>query len=415
MVIRKSDHKVEKLFTPASRVLTLQWLAAERDFAYTSCDANRCSVYVVTGTPYQSKKVMDADCPPTYVETGHWAFIEGSTIYVVSAGGGGYEPTGRRVVLAEKVLNSTRYRFDIQGNGVMVYPNLQSNAYSKLLLVDRQGRTIREISGEGLHYTPKFSDNGKTVAYAEGLYGVSRDIWVLDLERGIKRRITDHPGDDGVPVWSLDGQTIAFSSGRSGKREIWSIAASGLEQPRMVVNLAGNGATPGSFSPDKRTLFVHDGLGSYAADLETGTLTALRANMSAPRISTDGKWMAYEFGPDQRRAVYLSRYPLTDEAWQVSDEGGSSPIWRHDMKELFFVKGADVYAVEIRWIDGKPQPQVPMKLFTRDLVQAEYRNGMDVSPDGKQFVVIKPASQLRARPKISVLLNWQRLLEEGAK
>ncbi len=95
---------------------------------------------------------------------------------------------------------------------------------------------------------PSISHDGRWIAFT--LLGAHEDIVVVRPDGAEMRRITEDPSRDRTPRWSPDGKTIAFTSARSGRYEIWTIRSdgSGLRQvtdasPRGGVNYA-------AWSPD---------------------------------------------------------------------------------------------------------------------------------------------------------------------
>ena len=74
------------------------------------------------------------------------------------------------------------------------------------------------------------SPNGTSVALTTA--GSREDLYVLDLEGGDLRQLTDDPFRERGPQWSPDGSKIAFYSNRSGTYQLWSIRpdGSGLRQ-----------------------------------------------------------------------------------------------------------------------------------------------------------------------------------------
>jgi Tol biopolymer transport system component len=141
---------------------------------------------------------------------------------------------------------------------------------------------------EGTNVCPVVSPDGRQVAF--DLYGV---LWVVGVEGGPARRLTDEFGDVGLPDWSPDGKTIYFQSYRTGNFQIWSIGADGTGLKQL---------TDGPFdarepraSPDGRRLaFSSDRGGSYgihALDLASGAITTLvdtAAEEYEPSWSKDG-------------------------------------------------------------------------------------------------------------------------------
>ena len=67
----------------------------------------------------------------------------------------------------------------------------------------------------------------------------TRDIWILDLNRGSRTRFTFDPADDLDPVWSPDGSRVAWTSDRKGVRDLYVKSASGAgqDEPLLVSSL----------------------------------------------------------------------------------------------------------------------------------------------------------------------------------
>ena len=98
----------------------------------------------------------------------------------------------------------------------------------------------------------------------------TRHIHILDLASGELRQLTDGPFDEGQPMWSPDGRTIAFVSNResepdaSYRSDIWTIAADGSDEPLRLTDDKAQKSSP-AFSPDGRSLaFLTAGDGVYS-------------------------------------------------------------------------------------------------------------------------------------------------------
>ena len=113
-------------------------------------------------------------------------------------------------------------------------------------------------------YTPRFSPDGRTVAYSVWLAGGHRDIRLVDVATGALRDVTRDRAMDMTPVWSPDGKTIYFCSDRSGIFNIYAydLAAGTLAQ----VTNTRIGALMPAISGDGATL-AYVGYGTYGYDL----------------------------------------------------------------------------------------------------------------------------------------------------
>lgn len=107
---------------------------------------------------------------------------------------------------------------------------------------------------------------------------------------------------------------------------------------------------PKSWSPDGRQLLFADVSGTVAG---TGTLDiavialdanrapqaliATRAREDTPRISPDGRWLAFETDETGQAEIFVRPFPNLDGGrWRISTEGGLDPIWAADGRTLFY-------------------------------------------------------------------------------
>lgn len=134
------------------------------------------------------------------------------------------------------------------------------------------------------------------------------------------------------------------------------------------------------------------------------------------RFSPDGRWVAYVSNESGRYEVYVRPFapdPLPQGIsnagvkWLISDNGGSSPMWRQDGKELYYIDlDGKLTAVKISAGPGF-QAGVPKVLFQAPPRGAQ-KPGMTrwvPSPDGKRFLFLVP--EAREESPVSVVLNWQ--------
>jgi len=135
-----------------------------------------------------------------------------------------------------------------------------------------------------------------------------------------------------------------------------------------------------------------------------------------PQISPDGRWMAYTTaGEANQGAVYVRPFPDVNKGrWQISSGNGTNPLWSPDGRELFYQSGDAVMAVSVTTQPSFNIVGTPRVLFHGTYLKAMpgFGTSWDISPDGKRFLMIKPAesaagaSASKAPRKINVVLNW---------
>ena len=101
----------------------------------------------------------------------------------------------------------------------------------QLVLFDRNGKQLGMVGESADYSNPSIAPDGKRVAV--GILDpktAKRDIWLIDLARGVKSRFTFDPADDFNPVWSRDGSLLFFTSDRKGQRDIFQKKVNAAEE-----------------------------------------------------------------------------------------------------------------------------------------------------------------------------------------
>jgi dipeptidyl aminopeptidase/acylaminoacyl peptidase len=99
--------------------------------------------------------------------------------------------------------------------------------------------TFEDFIGLPVVSDPQLTPDGKWVAYTvttpslKDNRGIAR-IWLADLATGRTRQLTQGPGSDRSPRWSPDGKTLAFISTRQGGPQIWALALAGGEARKVT-------------------------------------------------------------------------------------------------------------------------------------------------------------------------------------
>ena len=129
-----------------------------------------------------------------------------------------------------------------------------------------------------------------------------------------------------------------------------------------------------------------------------------------PRISPDGRWMAYASNESGKHEVYVRPFPdVNTSRWPVSTSGGNTPLWSPNGRELFYCVGDEVMAVPVE-TEPTFKAGKPTVLFRRTHIRStglDFTNTTywDISPDGKRFLMLKDAVAGGSR-KINIVMNW---------
>ena len=227
-----------------------------------------------------------------------------------------------------------------------------------------------------------------------------------------------------MPVWSPDGSRIVFSSVREGRTQIYEKAASGLVAEHVVSPGQGDRYAT-TWSPDGRFI-----AGIQQNPQQGGTeflLLPMSANQNPapflpgarglsrfafPRISPNGKWIAYCSWESGRGEIYVSSFPSGAGKWQVSANGGNEPHWRRDSRELFFITLEEdtLMSVEISEKEESPVVGKIQPLFRMRRVPSPHWV-YDASADGKRFL-INSLLQSSTPETITLAVNWDAELKK---
>jgi serine/threonine protein kinase len=322
--------------------------------------------------------------------------------------------------------DNTVVHYDAAASGSLAYlPAGQVPAPARRLVwFDRTGRqTLVPVAARPFARLSLSPDGAQAAVSIEE--AGNTDVWVVDLRRGTTLRLTTAPTIDAAPVWSPDGRWIAFRSEREGpglfRRD--AVAAGPIEQ---LTTTDGPIHSPSAWSPDSRTLlfalfrsYRHQAVASVTPpDRTIRVLLDGDFAQSEPHLSPDGRWLAYQSDESGRLEVYVRPYPaVTSGRWQVSAQGGSSPRWSPDGRELLFLDGAGLAAMPVRTAGGFTVT-TPRRLFGVAPFGTRLGSDYDVSPDGRQFLfVVDEPSPETAPAHLVVVQHWdgevRRRLAEG--
>jgi dipeptidyl aminopeptidase/acylaminoacyl peptidase len=310
-------------------------------------------------------------------------------------------------------------QFAVADNGTLAYI---PDSPRSLVLIDRSGNAQTVLAEQPNVHAPHFAPDGRRISFdltsAEG-----RDVWVYTLDQHtISRATFARDGHDAT--WTPDGKFLTYASFRSGVLGIYRTRP-GSTQPAESL-LASNQLTyTGTWLRDGSALITdgNDLNGVSSGDIVRvanggrGPIEPLVAStyLEAYAVpSPDGKWLAFASDQSGRYEVYVQPMDSKGDQLQVSQEGGTEPVWSPDGRELFYRgnrAGQGVLeAATLRTTPSLSILSVRALFPVTDMVGTAPHANFDISPDGRTFVMVRrnPGSRIVVIQNLPGLLRHLR-------
>jgi Tol biopolymer transport system component/predicted Ser/Thr protein kinase len=330
--------------------------------------------------------------------------------------------TGEPVPVVEQVASISRDgigQFSVSSTGTLVYRMATGNN-RQLTWYNRQGDVVGRPGERAPYGTMKVAPDGSkaVVVQNDPRQPGNADLWIVDLTSGASTRFTFDSATDSQPVWSPDGQSIAWMSNRGGQWGLYRKAADGSGNDELL-------AAPKSLS--NLTDWTHNGFLIFTLDSKlhalpvspdaSGNRTPVPIIQSTGRergayVSPDNRWVAYMSSESGRDEIYVQPFSVggnkASGKWMVSRGTRGMARWRGDSKELMFVNGeGEVVAVDVE-AGAAFQASAPKKLFQMPLELLSNPNPgtmADATRDTQRLLFVMPVQE-SAQRELAVVLNW---------
>lgn len=316
----------------------------------------------------------------------------------------------RRV--AEGVFYETAYyraAFAAADDGTLIYAPGSRSSLRRLTYFDRAGKQL-EIPGDPAYITSvRFSDDGTKAALT--ISDLS-DIWVADLQHGVRQRLTNAPLNDYEPTWSSDGRWIVYSSDRNVQSDLFMRAADGSGGDIQLTSTPDRNELAQDWSRDGRFLLfdsARNGVGSdiwvlpmTGNDRKPRPIVNTKANEWGGTFSPDGRWITYVSNESGQDEIYLAPFDGSGARQQVSTSGCATTAgWRKDGRELAYVaRNGTVTSVKLT-----PTPN-GMEIAPEELLfKFDREVPIDSSPDLSRFIVARAEPEPAA--PLALVTGWQ--------
>jgi serine/threonine-protein kinase len=390
---------------------------------HTPPGIERAAIDVISLRDRSRKTVARGGTGARYLPSGHLIYTNANTMFAVPFDLTAREMRGTPVAVLDDIAYDPAAglpQYDISADGTLVYratANRGPSTASIVWLTPPGKRDPLPMQPAEYPAVPRLSPDGKRLALAVR-DGASQDIWIYDIERNQRTRLTFGTETFSAPIWSRDGKFVVFGSVGNGL--FWA-RADGGGQPQSLAHRSSI-AFPFSFTPDGSRLAFYEVSRTpqiYTVALEYGDgLTAREpepfvANAfaeSAPKFSPDGRWLAYESTETGRTEIYVRAFPAsgTGGKWPISNNGGALPVWLPNGRELLYQSGDQIMAVEYTTA-GNTFSAGKTRVWLSSMAGAQ---GFDIAPDGKRVIALVPTAPGRPPKSEHAIVFLQNFFDE---
>ena len=328
---------------------------------------------------------------------------------------GKLETRGDAFPIAERVsyvMGWSRGVFSVSDNGLLAYRKGTVTTGSTLKIFDLEGNAQEAVGDQVAQMSFAVSHDQTKVAV--GILDQSsnnNDIWIRDIQRGIRNRLTFHSDTDLTPVWSPDDTEIAYASRRADRPGIYIKPASGAGEERLVWE-TDKSVFLTDWSPDGRYLSCHVNLGGerdimivpVSGDEEPFPMMKTDFLEWEAKFSPDGRWIAFSSDESGKEEVYVTPFPGPGGKWQISVDEGDRGTWSPDGKAIYYLDNQDrINVAEIEASGDVMRVGVVTPLFS---VAAARPGNIYCLMDGGKRIMVNERNANLDQSTIVLVQNW---------
>jgi eukaryotic-like serine/threonine-protein kinase len=376
----------------------------------------------------QKKTLITGGTSATYSPSGHLVYARAGKLFAVPFDAGRREVTGSAIEVVDGVMmsrNTGAAHFSISKRGDLAYaPGGVEGDSRTLVWVDRSGKLEPLPLQPASYLYPRIAPDGRSMAVE--IEGPNHDFYFYDFARTVLSKVTTD-GMSHNPVWSPDGKRLVYRSWQAGGMTMWSMNAD-RSGAAMRLDPTGTRQSPVSFSPDGKFLAFDQKDGETDSDaliLPLGggppvPLARTTSGEGSAKFSPDGRWIAYASTESGKPEIYVQPFPGLGPKIQISNAGGTDPVWRRTGGELYYRAANKMMMVTVVTTGPELRASAPKVLF-----EGAYYEGTgascemggpsaanyDVSADGQRFLMVRDTTSDIAGTRVVVVLNWSEELK----
>ena len=299
--------------------------------------------------------------------------------------------------------------FGVARDGSLVYvPGNLRGVDRRLVRVDRAGRITPLTEARRTFNTVRLSPDARRLAIT--IEGPNDRAYTFDLERSTLTLQTLRFNNIEA-MWTPDGSRLTVASDREGSfTSIFWQPADGSAAAERLTESQRHFQVPGDWTPDGESLLFTEfrprgevWILPLAGDRKPRPILQGSFNQSRPRLSPNGRWLAYVSDESGRDEVYVRPFPGLGGRTLVSTDGGNVPVWARDGRELFYLQGDRMMAATVA-SDAAFTATRPRLLFQARVPYLD-ESAYDTTPE-RDFLMVERGESDTPPTQINVVLNW---------
>jgi Tol biopolymer transport system component len=300
--------------------------------------------------------------------------------------------------------------------GMLLYQIATGSVDRMLEWIGSGGAELGELGEPGDLFRPRVSPDGsRAVVEVTDPDNDTSDLWIVDLNNGLRSRFTFDPGWEFSGIWTPDGRSVIYTAEVDSLHRIVMHGIEGLAGATVLYE-SNNDVEVTCVSPDGGTVLFQErmpetGVDIFSLDIETGTTTPVLVapeTQAGAMYSPDGRWFAHFSEAPSVWEVFVRPTAGGERKWQLNRESAAYPFWGPDGTELFYIEAdGDVVSVPVDGTGTTFRFGAP-RVFTRTSVPDAEGLHVSIHPDGKRILHVGGTLSEDETGYMQLVTDWRR-------